>query len=413
VSSLGFSWVGNCALRFYRSLEENASKFFFNLLFSTIVTTTAIIAIVSLAWIWLPEKYQGILLISGPLTMLLGVVVVLNNVLRAQSKAVAFSLFQGLTVLARFLPGIVAVAWISSEVKSFVAAWTLGTLGVVILLIIYTGSQKAMSTRKPDGALLGEFFRYGIPITAVSAMGIIINTADRYIIDIFRPPSAVAIYGVSYQLGSMSILIISRAIMMAVLPRAIDTHELGQEYTKVATRGLRYFLLAAFSVLAVVGVPAPQILAIYAGAGYEAGGNVLRLVMLAIFMMSLAHYFRMPFLINRRTSTLLIIGMLPAISSIVLNLVLVPAYGSVGSALALLLSYSLMLLMSIYFSKQIVRIKWPAATIGRCMMALAVVLAIAWITRCFLELSSLALLGLAMTGWMLVYGLVLTEDRKT
>ena len=407
ISSLGFSWVGNCALRFYRVLEENLAKLFFHLFFITVLTVIVIAAVGVVIWPWLPGRYRGILLISAPLTVFLGIAAVLTNIVRAQSRAVTFSVFHGLNALLRFLPGIVVLVWISSEVNSFVIAWSLGAFAIVVCLVILTGAGKGLLVHKLDKNLLGEFFRYGIPIAMVSVMGIIMGTIDRYIIDVFRSPSEVAVYGVSYQLGSMSILLIGRAIMMAVLPRAIDTYELGFEYTEVVGRGLRYFLLASFSVLAIVGVAAPEILAVYAGSGYEVGGNVLRLVMLAVFVMSLANYFRMPFLVNRRTTTLLLIGAVPAISSVVLNLILVPIYGNLGSALALLLSYSLMFVMSIYYSKQIVRIQWPVVTIARCLMATAVVLVVAWVARKFLVLNSLMLLVFAMTGWMLVYLVVL------
>lgn len=407
ISNLGFSWVGNCALRFYRSLEENLAKLFFHLFFSTVLTVIVIAAIGTVAWLWLPGKYRGILLISAPLTVFLGIATVLASVIRAQSRAVSFSIFQGLRALVRFLPGIVVFVWISSEVKSFVIAWTVGVFAVVVFLVILTRAGQGLLAHKPDKNLLGEFFRYGIPITAAGVMGIIMGTIDRYIIDVFRSPSELAVYGVSYQLGSMSILLIGRAIMMAVFPRAIDTYEGGHQYADVASRGLRYFLLASFSVLSIVGVAAPEILTVYAGPGYNVGGNVLRLVMVAVFIMSLAHYFRMPFLVNRRTSTLLFIGAIPAILSIVLNLILIPLYGNLGGALTLLLSYSLMFIMSIYYGNRIMRIKWPIVTIARCLTATVVVLVVAWATQQFLVLSSLILLVLAMTAWMLVYLIVL------
>ncbi|MBW8040393.1 MAG: hypothetical protein FVQ85_10375 [Planctomycetes bacterium] len=93
--------------------------------------------------------------------------------------------------------------------------------------------------------------------------------------------------------------------------------------------------------------------------------------------------------------------------TVVSNLTFVPVFGSVGGAIALLVSYSLMLLMSIYYSRRIVQIRWPMVTLVRCAIAVCVVFAVVWATQQFLVLSSLILLALAMTGWMLVYLLVL------
>jgi O-antigen/teichoic acid export membrane protein len=111
--------------------------------------------------------------------------------------------------------------------------------------------------------------------------------------------------------------------------------------------------------LLIVAVPAPEILELYGGSGYNVGGSMLRIVMAAVFVMSLAHYFRMSFLVNRSTNTLLPVGVISAVLSVVSNLTLVPIFGSVGSAIALLVSYSLMLLMSIYHIKKTARIKLP------------------------------------------------------
>ena len=88
VSTLGFSWVGNCALRFYRLLESDLPKLFLHLFWSIALTAAVFTGLTAVIWFWLPERYRGILLLSAPLIVLLGVASILLNVLRAQSKAV-------------------------------------------------------------------------------------------------------------------------------------------------------------------------------------------------------------------------------------------------------------------------------------------------------------------------------------
>lgn len=403
VSTLGFSWVGNCALRFYRLLESDLPKLFLHLFWSIALTAAVFTGLTAVIWFWLPERYRGMLLLSAPLIVLLGVTTILLNVLRAQSKAVAFSAFKVLGSLMRFLPGIVALVWIGYEVKWFVVGWTGGALVLIIFLIRVTGVGQGLFTGRVDKKLFGQFMAYGLPIMTVSLMSIIVSTIDRYIIDVFRTRIEVAIYGVSFQLGSMSVLLMARAIMMAVFPRAIDTYEGGRGYAEVATRGLRYFLLASVPVLAIVGAVAPKILEIYAGPGYGSGGNVLRLVMVAIFIMSLAQYYRMPFLVNRRTGMLILIGIVPAILSVVFNFILVPMYGSLGSAVTLLISYSSMLLMSIYYGRQIVQIKWPKVTMLHCAIGVICVFVAIFITMKFMRLDSLPVFVLSIVVWVFVY----------
>ena len=402
-----FSWVSSCSLRFYRPLENRPGTYFLNLLLGMIATSLVIFGIVAIAWPFLPERYQNLALLVGPLVVLVASSFTLSQCLRAQGRALSFSLTKGLESFFRYGPPIFVLVLVSGTINAFVATWTGGIALLVLLLIYLTGARRALERKAWDWSVIGQFARYGIPIMLIGTLATIISSLDRYVIDISRNASEVAIYGVSHQLGMFPVAIVTQLTLLVVLPVAVDAFEAKEDYERIARRGLRLFLLPAIGFMAVVSAMAPDILRVLTRPEYVEGAWAMRLVMVGGLLLGLAHYYRLPFLIHRQTGKLIYISLPAALFHVILLLFLVSRYGYFGAAVSTPCSYAVMLVVSVLMSRRIASIRFPFHVLFICLGGAAAVCGAYWALRQVWDIRSFFLLVTTAAILMMVYFVVL------
>ncbi len=398
-----FDWVRNCSLRFYRPLENRLGAYFLNLAIGIAVTSLGIVGVMAIAWPFLPERYQNLAILIGPLIVLAASTLTLNQCLRAQGRALAFSLTKGLQSFFRYGPPILVLVLVSSTVNTFVAVWTGGIALLVLLLICLTGAWRALGKGKWDRSIMGQFARYGFPIMLISILAIIINSLDRYVIDITHGASEVAIYGVSYQLGMFPVGIVAQLTLLVVMPAAVDAFEAKEDYEAIAQRGLRLFLLLAIGFMAVVAAMAPDIISVLTRPEYVEGVWAMRLIMVGGLMLGLANYYRLPFLVHRRTGRLIYTSLPSALLEILLLWLLVPRYGYMGAAVSMLCSYALMFAVSKVMGDRIASIRFPFRVLFICLGGAAAVCGTYWALRQIWDFRSFFSLVAAAAVLMAVF----------
>lgn len=398
----GYQWVSNCALRMYRPMADRRPVLYLHL-FASLVLTTALVALLALVlWPWLPDKYRGLLLWIGPLIFLMAVVQTLNSVLRAQGKALWYSLMAVLNAFMRYGPGLAAMALAGWTVTAFLAGWTSGILVNAAMLTVLTGAAAGLWHARLKVAILKEFVVYGMPIMLTGIATVVLMMTDKLFLDVFRSQEEVGFYGAAMQLGGQPIQMLGAAIMLAVFPTAVDAFEGDDNYGRIVERGLRYLILGAAPVLTVLWMAAEPLLAAYAGPGFSQAGWALRLLSLALLLQAVAHYYRMPFMIHRRTGKLILIGGISAAVNVGANFLLIPQLGITGSGIALLVSYGVTLVVSIAMSRKLNAGCWPLASTLRATAVAVVVGAAGWLVVRQARLESMSAIAVAAVMAMIV-----------
>ncbi len=404
----GFLWVSNCALRFYRPMEDRKPVFFLHLLLGYGLTLALLGGAVAVSWPWLSDKYRSLFLLAAPLAAMLGLVHVLSGVLRAQGRALHYSLMMGLNAVVRYGPGLAVIALVGASVRGFVGAWTVGAALNAVLLVVLTGALGGLLRARPDRAVLRQFAAYGLPIMVVGATSVAMSQSDRFLIDYYLSLADVGIYGVAFQLGGVPISLIGSTLLLAVLPRTVDAFEAQDNYQAVLRKGLRYLLLGSLAVLVLLWVVAEPLLEIYAGEGFGRGAMALRLITLATVVQGTAQYYRIPFMVHQRTGVLVVIGAVSAAVGLVANVLLLPRLGIVGSGWALLAAYGTMLLCSVVLSMRLLGVGcWPVRATLRAMGAAVAACLAAMLLMQVVQRATVAGVATIAVATAAVYGLML------
>lgn len=184
----------------------------------------------------------------------------------------------------------------------------------------------------------------------------------------------------------------------------------------------RQLIHRSFSLLFIVSIPliiytvmlAPQIIYVFSGEGYEGAILPMRMIMPLVLVVGIAQVLAIQFLMPMRKDKILFIAsLLGAMLSLLMNVLVVPLKGSVGSALVLVCAESVVTLFYImYVWRNYFRI--PVGELSRYMLKAFPCIAICWGAEvCFL--SPFAVVGVAGTGVMAYVSgmLYIGKKRKT
>ena len=189
-----------------------------------------------------------------------------------------------------------------------------------------------------------QWIAYGVPIAAALALDVTLSVADRFLIEHFIDVAAVGAYAAGYGVADKTVLMICAWAAMAGSPLIMAAYEAGDEAdTADAARGL-------FGIILFVGLPAAVGLGLVAeplaeamiaeGLRDQAAQIIPWIAFCGLLNGLLIHYVSESFQLVRRTDQRALLMIVPTVLNIVLNLVLIPAFGLMGAVYATLASYA-------------------------------------------------------------------------
>ncbi|WP_084649477.1 lipopolysaccharide biosynthesis protein [Saccharospirillum impatiens] len=219
-------------------------------------------------------------------------------------------------------------------------------LGIAIALLIFSFFY-SRARLKPAYYDLWDIFSYLWPLTFHVVSLALVNVADRFVIALFSDTNALGRYSAAYMLG-VSVNLIFEAILKAWNPYF---------YTLIAKNEIVRVVKTTFYVLGLVSVLCLGFifLLVYASSVIlpESYGDLRSIIMLVSlsYLFEGSRKFFAGYLHARSKSKLLgIIGIGTAVLNLSLNFILIPVYGIFGAAVATLISFLSMALITMIFS---------------------------------------------------------------
>ncbi len=172
---------------------------------------------------------------------------------------------------------------------------------------------------------------------------------------------------------------LSLAVSSALLPAIARATREGKEkrVQDIVWISMRYWLIALLAMIVVISTTAPELIVLFFGDKYQAGGDVLALLFAAVALLTQAAVMNTVLISRDRLGPcLLVIGAMIVVQ-IVANAVLVPAFGGLGAAAATLLVAVLANLLSGYLLLRETGVAVPLAAVVRSVSAAALIFALA------------------------------------
>jgi O-antigen/teichoic acid export membrane protein len=419
---LAKSGVQHAVVRFYGEVHAGSSPEQRRRYHATVVYGMAITGlIVTLIWLpvsqvlpdklWRDPRVAGLLLITASLVLTRSIDSALVNLLRAQERSRAFSVYQ---VAKKYLllAGTVVALWVLSGGLTRYYLAMLATETLALAGLAWIGFRgEVWRPRDFDSATYKAMMRFGIPMIGFEMMSIVLNTGARYVISWSAGNASVGIYSAAYNLCEYVETIFIISVQQAIQPiyvRLWKTQGV-EETSTFLHRSLHLYLALAAVLVAGVSSIGPEMISLLASDKYLAGDAIIPFIIGGMVLRGSMMIFGAGIYLHMQSKIMALLVAGTAVLNMILNVMLIPRWGIMGAAVSVLLSY-IAQAIGVYFvgSRWLrVRIPWLVfakyAVVGALMYAVVreVSIASVWgtlIAKMLVGASTFAVAALAVDG---------------
>lgn len=349
----------NSMVRFY---EEFKSSDRLSTLYSTIFFCSTIIFF-SIALIFffvtkfIPDNLdEGKLIRVFPIISLLiflsCIVDLFSSFLRAEQKTI---LYNSITTFRRYGSLVFSVIFVLFFIKGLLGFYIGQIISVIITLIllaIIIFRKNLIKFKKISPDLLKDSIKYGFPTIGTELGHLILNYADRYLVQLYLGAASLGLYTAGYNLTWYVTQLILHPLSYGITPfcMAIMVNE-GEEKTKeFLTNITKYFCLIVMPITFGFIAISKDLIIFLASSKYHQAYTIIPYVIFGQMFYSSTIIINTGLYIKKKSYIVTIIMLICCILNIGFNILLIPKAGITGAALATLISYIFYAIIIIYFS---------------------------------------------------------------
>jgi O-antigen/teichoic acid export membrane protein len=296
----------------------------------------------------------------------------LLTVFRVEERARAYFLTTLLNVLATIGVTVVLVVGAGEGARGLLlGSYATGAAFVVVLIAL----QRRRLSLRPDPPLLRRLFRFGLPTMPAEVSLYALNFVDRIIIvrSASTAAAGLALAGL-YSLAvkfAQAVNVLVRGFQLAWPPLAYSIRDDG-EARRVYATVVTLFVAGCAFVVTGMWLYARWIVRALAAPHFFDAYEAIGLLAAAVTLYAL--YLVMVVILGRtgRTEFNLPAAIAALVVNVVLNLVLVPPFGIVGAAVALLASYLVVTVLMYVFTQRLFPVPYQWGRLARVVLAAAV-----------------------------------------
>lgn len=373
------SWLPTSVYRFYFDYKKRGRlNEFYSTTFRSFLTSTVLVAVIYLLILSILrnklDSYLWLLLLIGVLSFILGDTIrLLTELLRLERKVGLFSLFNVVNNLASFGIGLYLVIFLRWDIQGLLWGGIFCSTLILPFVIktvknISFGNNKLFSK---DLSLM--MIKYGFPVVIGNFASWILAISDRYIVGLFKGSYEVGLYSVSYGISSQTIGLLTSLFTLAVGPIGMKVWEYegrlaSQEFITKTTRYLLLILIPSCFGLSILG---KEILIIFASPKYLESYKIIPYVVFGAFFFNIRGRFMAGLLYHNKTNLVMVGTLISGLLNLVLNFIYIPKYGYFAAAVTTFISYIVLFMFTVFFSRKFFVWKFPFKTLfNTCIAAI-------------------------------------------
>lgn len=301
---------------------------------------------------------------------------------------------------------LIAVVYFASgfnlALLSFVLAFALGYLLNVIYFYMSYGFGG-----KFRFALAGELAKFGVFIVFADTANNLLSWASIFLIQYFIGYSLVAVFNAAYLVSTIGLVLFTAVVEVysPVVTELLGRKDYGK-CSRLSSHLLESFFLLFLPPFLVLYLFSSEVLSIFFTHEYVQAALVLRILLFSSFIFGVAMLLRRFIIADGRPSVDARIIISSAIVNVVLNYALIPYYGINGAALASLCSSALMLLLSIMYIGDKIRLSLSKIRLLKILAATIVSSIAVYYVKALIESSIISLFASTII-LCVIYALVL------
>lgn len=359
----------------FLSAEKDKKKIqegFYSLASIVLVSTFVICILLSIF-----SKSISFLLFNGDvnLVMLLSFIVFLAclnsfllNFFRTFQQMKRYSFFYLIqTYLGVFIVSYFAIMGFGIYMATIgLLAANLITFFIMIIFIISNIGFKV-----PQFKNLKEYLSFGVPTIPANLSAWIVDSSDRYVIGLMLGSTFVGYYSPGYMLGNVIMMISApfSLLLPSILPKYYEENNL-KKVGLFLKYSLKYFLLIAIPSAFGLSLLSKPILMLLTTSEIALNGYLVTpFVTLSALLFGLYGIILNILVLKKKTKIMGTIWIIAAILNLGFNILLVPYFGILGSAMVTLITYGIAFFLTLFYSIKLFQFDFDLILISKILIA--------------------------------------------
>lgn len=271
--------------------------------------------------------------------------------------------------------------------------------GIILFIVL-----RQLGFQLPRFSNTKSYLKYGVPLTPNTAILWIMHSSDRYIISYFLGIAATGIYTAAYQIGEYASFILM-PVSIVLYPTIAKSYDEGNlsETRKYLKYSVKYIMVVAIPSAFGLSLLAKPLLGILTTPEFLVGSTVIPFVALGIVLYSFFRICVYVIHLVKRTYWLFRLLSIAAALNIGLNLVLIPRLGILGAAVATLIAYGALGMLTLIVTRRYLKFDLSLPFILKSIFASAIMALCIWL----INPQSMASVTISILLGILVYFAVL------
>ncbi len=313
--------------------------------------------------------------------------------------------------LAKFVLTLLFFFVIGATMFSIAASFLLSFILVLVLSFVYLrkpfedlGHEMA---NVDMGAFLLEVVPFGLMMTTINSLWMLVNYTDRILIGYMMAPSVAAQMVAVYSLAtgvSMLVMLFPNAISLIFFPMISELvgHGKNEAVIELCETCIRWIIFVTFPLTLVMLVFPDSILRMFYGDSYVVGATALAIFTLGLFFRALSTVESLVLGSLRLLDIELKVALVCAVLNVILNVLFIPSFGINGAAVASAIAFLASALMFIYYARKHMGFRFPPEML-KSLLAGVIALGVILLIKPYLTqaISALPALGTGDTALLL------------
>ncbi|MFL5758483.1 MAG: O-antigen ligase family protein [Thermomicrobiales bacterium] len=281
---------------------------------------------------------------------------------QASGRRIKFGALSVGRFLAMTSLGVMSVLLIDRSGSAYLGG---AAIGVTLLTLPYLATNLPKGRPGPGSlTVVRDAFHFGLGMWFQYLAGKILRIGDRFVVGAFIGAAAVGIYGAEYALLFGAVAMVVSPLITVITPRAYSTADKKGDaaLAEFVSKILVAYVPIMFVAVSGLFIVAPVVFAALVPSSYS--GSLRPDIVLALEVAAGLHgvtlIVNLILAVKRRTLVSAKLFALLAVANIACNFVLVPVFGIPGAVYANILSYSVLLVFTLVWTRRYVEINLPA-----------------------------------------------------
>lgn len=227
----------------------------------------------------------------------------------------------------------------------------LGAAVLSSILILYFAEYKVFPTLKRTSGIKQEgkeLIQYSYPLFLSGIIGLVMSWTDTILLGVFSTVSAVGVYNAAYPTAQL-LKVIPNSLGQMLFPQVSEKYGEGEkEKSKLlASTALKWTFVTSFPAVILMVLFSNQIIGLLFGETFSSGAQAMAILGSAYFIQSMSSHTGSYIKSEDETKISFYNSIGAAILNIILNVYMIPRYGTTGAALATSISMTIMAIVSV------------------------------------------------------------------